>query len=282
MSRSERLRLSDVRSVFRLLGEVRELGAEPRAWRRHMLESLGRTIGMRVGLSGELRFDAGAPVAVPESLVDVGGPDVPNWQGFTRFVASPEASRCPVFATITRWQARGRTVNYRRGRIDRPFDARTWYASELLEHCRAAGLMASLYSQYAVPFGRAAHVIVLNRVRGEAEFTDGQRRLLHLFHAELARLWRLQGRDVPGDLRPRLRQTLDALRAGASEKQVARGLGLSPHTVHNYVKELHRYFGVSSRGELLAQSAIGPGNAFVPALSISVRSPGPPLRPQGS
>ncbi len=126
----------------------------------------------------------GAPVTVPESLVDVGGPDVPNWQGLTRFVASPEASRCPVFATITRWQARGRTVNYRRGRIDRPFDARVWYASELLVHCRAADLEGSLYSQYAVPFGRAAHVIVLNRVRGEAEFTDGQRRLLHLFHAE--------------------------------------------------------------------------------------------------
>jgi DNA-binding CsgD family transcriptional regulator len=29
-------------------------------------------------------------------------------------------------------------------------------------------------------------------------------------------------------------------------------MGLSRHTVHDYVKALHRHFGVSSRGELLA------------------------------
>lgn len=54
-----------------------------------MLESLGRTIGMQVGLSGEMLYDTGIPVPVPESLVDVGGQNVPNWQGLTRFEVSP-------------------------------------------------------------------------------------------------------------------------------------------------------------------------------------------------
>ena len=54
-------------------------------------------------------------------------------------------------------------------------------------------------------------------------------------------------------LSPRLRQTLERLLAGDSEKQIARHLGLSPHTVHVYVKALYRGFGVSSRGELLAR-----------------------------
>lgn len=61
----------------------------------------------------------------------------------------------------------------------------------------------------------------------------------------------------PGDedvgLPPRLRQTLAGLLAGDSEKQVARRLAISPHTVHVYVKSLYRRFGVSSRGELLAR-----------------------------
>lgn len=51
----------------------------------------------------------------------------------------------------------------------------------------------------------------------------------------------------------RLRQTLEALLTGDSEKQVAAKLGLSRHTVHIYVKALYRHFAVSSRGELLAK-----------------------------
>ena len=54
-------------------------------------------------------------------------------------------------------------------------------------------------------------------------------------------------------LSPRLRQTLQHLLAGDSEKQVAGKLGLSRHTVHIYVKSLYRHFEVNSRGELLAK-----------------------------
>lgn len=51
---------------------------------------------------------------------------------------------------------------------------------------------------------------------------------------------------------PRLRQVAQLLAIGLSEKQVALRLRLSIHTVHDYVKQLHRKLGVSSRGELLA------------------------------
>ena len=54
-------------------------------------------------------------------------------------------------------------------------------------------------------------------------------------------------------LPPRIRETLDRILAGDSEKQVASRLGISPHTVHVYMKALHRRFNVSSRGELLAR-----------------------------
>jgi DNA-binding NarL/FixJ family response regulator len=54
-------------------------------------------------------------------------------------------------------------------------------------------------------------------------------------------------------LSPRVRQTLERLLAGDSEKEIATRLGLSRHTVHVYVKTLYRRFEVCSRGELLAR-----------------------------
>jgi DNA-binding CsgD family transcriptional regulator len=58
----------------------------------------------------------------------------------------------------------------------------------------------------------------------------------------------LQGRDLSS-------RQLDVLRLllrGHSEKEVARDLSVSTHTVHTHVKRLYGEFDVSSRGELLA------------------------------
>jgi DNA-binding NarL/FixJ family response regulator len=62
-----------------------------------------------------------------------------------------------------------------------------------------------------------------------------------------------EARRVVGPvLPPRLRRTLDCLLEGEDVKGVARRLGLSRHTVHLYVTDLYKRFGVHSRAELLA------------------------------
>lgn len=53
-------------------------------------------------------------------------------------------------------------------------------------------------------------------------------------------------------LSKRLRETLDGLLGGGSAKEIAADLGLSPHTVQNYIKAVYREYNVNSRGELLA------------------------------
>jgi DNA-binding NarL/FixJ family response regulator len=50
-----------------------------------------------------------------------------------------------------------------------------------------------------------------------------------------------------------VRTTLEHLKTGMSEKEVAAAMQLSPHTVHCYVKRLYRSFGVRSRAELLVR-----------------------------
>jgi DNA-binding NarL/FixJ family response regulator len=57
-------------------------------------------------------------------------------------------------------------------------------------------------------------------------------------------------------LPPRVKQTLECLLRGASEKEVAGMLGISVHTVHTYVKVLYRHLCVRSRAELLVRMLV--------------------------
>ncbi len=61
------------------------------------------------------------------------------------------------------------------------------------------------------------------------------------------------GGDGEAGLSPRLRQTLEGLCEGLAEKEIAARLGLSPHTVHDYVKAVYRHFRVQSRAALVAR-----------------------------
>lgn len=60
-------------------------------------------------------------------------------------------------------------------------------------------------------------------------------------------------RQVVDRLPMRLRQVLNLLLAGDSEKQVAIKMQLSQHTIHRHVGRLYQTFEVSSRGELMAK-----------------------------
>ncbi len=62
---------------------------------------------------------------------------------------------------------------------------------------------------------------------------------------------------APDLLSERERQVLEALVDGLSEKMVAARLGLSPDTVHTYVRRLYEKLQVRSRGELLGKAARG-------------------------
>ena len=64
---------------------------------------------------------------------------------------------------------------------------------------------------------------------------------------------------------PRMRQTLERLLAGDSEKEIAARFGRSRHTIHVYVKKLYHTFGVSSRGELFARMVGASGAGSPPA-----------------
>lgn len=89
-----------------------------------------------------------------------------------------------------------------------------------------------------------------------SELSAESRALLDVFQAGAGHLLQRPahgGGAVYDGLSTRQRATLDCLLRGMSEKEAAIHLGLSPHTVHVYVKALHRAFAVRSRAELISR-----------------------------
>jgi DNA-binding CsgD family transcriptional regulator len=133
---------------------------------------------------------------------------------------------------------------------------RVWYGSKHVNEGRRSSRVDDfIYSTCTLPVG-GAHYLGFHRAWGDRPFPERAAKLVHLVHEELARLWLAAAANgtldpFPG-LTERQRQTLNLLLCGASEKEAARQIDVSPNTVHRFVVALHRHFRVSSRGELLA------------------------------
>jgi DNA-binding CsgD family transcriptional regulator len=283
MGASQRLRLDRVRGVFHLLDEVRDLGDDPPAWHEHMLRGLAGLTGARVALGGTLLGVGEAPLE-PHPVTELGWAGPREQAAYYDWLARREYEHDPLDRIFRPDCRQTQTVDSTR-------ECHTFGSCGTggYEYRRRAGVEHYVMSVTPVPgHEHAVHAFALLRPFGEPTFTPTERGLVQLFHEELARVWRSAEstvvRTVPVARLPRrLSQTLSLLRAGASEKQVALRLGLSAHTAHDYLKALHKRFGVSSRGELLAAAAPPPPlrSSRVPMLAaewLSRRRTDPPAR----
>ena len=254
------MRLREVRAAFRLIGEIREQGDDPAKWRPHMVRRLRKLFRAEVVISSEVHVrpgtgKGGTGKGGTVRVIDVGwgcdGSDGDRvWQIQSEVDAQPDAYMLAVTA----------------GAADDPTGPVPVRPTAPVREGSTFVL-----SQYPLAHLGAIDQLGLHRGFEDGPFTPADHRLARLFHVELGRLWKRdalrRATDPLSDLPPRLAQTLAALQAGCSEKEVSVRLGISPHTVHNYVKALHQRLCVTSRGELLAKAPKATG-AFVPKLSI--------------
>jgi DNA-binding CsgD family transcriptional regulator len=248
-----RIRLRDVRRIFRLLAEVRRLGDEPNDWRPFMVAELLKLFRAEVVISSELYVEPTA-TAGTWLVTDIGwGVDA---TGHTWRIESEDRESDPKVYEIVVGHAPKPGEEAARAEIK---PSRPIYAGGTF-----------VLSSQTLPHINAIDQLGLHRGGDAPRFTPADHRLIRLFHAELGRFWRAdvlhRTRDPNRVLAPRLRQTLDLLVDGLSEKEIANELSISPHTVHNYVKALHQRFKVSSRGELIAAAGLRQ-KQFVPRLS---------------
>jgi DNA-binding CsgD family transcriptional regulator len=252
MARSKRLTVREVREVFRLLGECRELGVDVSAWQRHLAAGLCRITGAQVGLVGEVEYSQRA-YNHPRHVADVGWSCLADRRRVMDFFASELYGRDLSAERFFRiFPLQSRTVS--RKQIIHNSE---WVRSAMFnDFIRPAGLDLRILSKQGFGGGERSMNLVLYSPLGEAPPPERSRRLVHLAQQELGPLLgtTLATAEEPGwsSLPPRWRQTLDCLLNGDSEKQAASRLGISQQTAHQYVKCLYKHFGVSSRSELLA------------------------------
>ncbi len=248
MARSGQLRVEDVQAALRLVGECRDLAYDPQQWGRHMSEGLCRLVGARASNGGEVGLVRSLGILQGATYFDAGF-EPREHDLYLEFLRTYGINRHPLAAAFDT----GRAAFTRRQAIP----DREWYRSVAygeyhremrIDHCLACSLESV--------DKRWFRCIILHRTVGETDFSERQRRLLHLFSAELGRLIGpvlVSAGDPlsPTRLPPRVRETLQCLLDGDSEKQAAARMGLSGETVHQYVKALYRRYRVESRAELL-------------------------------
>jgi DNA-binding CsgD family transcriptional regulator len=257
-----RLQAREIRGIFRLLGEIRELGTHPDAWRNHLARNLCSLIDYKVCICAEQFLSPENPhETYLVGMVDWG------WSGeesksFYRYLSDGEIAQDPLHkATI---QLTHRAFTRRRRDL---VDDEAWYSSPTTINARrSANIDDLIYSRWPIYVRGWGDVILLHRSWGDVPFSARDRLILSFLHRELGRIWKI-GNGLGPELTPRLRQTLELTSQGFSEKEMAQRLGLSAHTVHDFLRRLYRQFGVTNRGELLAHPNCRPVQ-FRPALSI--------------
>lgn len=261
----------DAVRMLRLIGTLAPSRGDPRAWRQELLGGLSELLGAAASASFVLKNingDAAEPAVV--SFFDAGFRHESHLQAFAReFNDAP--FRDPLARACLERFTSQRLTNLTCLRAE-VIDDQLWIADPHVQAYRrptgTGDCMLSL--QRGIERGIVHALLCFKTAAAEAaegsapagprpnqRFTPRDRLVLDTLHRGLEGFYRgeeaAQKLNRAAGLTPRLRQTLEFLLSGDTERQVAIKLSLSVHTVHDYVKALYAHFGVSSRTELLAK-----------------------------
>jgi len=253
---SAALRIADLRAIQTLSHDCRDLGDDAHVWRNRFAEGLSQLV--RLDLVFVVEMD-GLLDGRPQSLgaaewgwhrglnrtgwdaAQVVFQENPGYsEGLNEFFARLAVSEDATFA---RPELIGQPV---------------WQSSVEREFCKAVGIEETAYSFHRIADNPQAHSgILANRATGEKPFSARDTAILAEVQQSFAPL---VGRSLarfaepsPATLPPRVREVLRCMLEGDGDKQIAARLNIRPHTVNQYVKAIHKHFGVSSRAELLAR-----------------------------
>ena len=245
MGKSKHPDVHELRQVYRLVGECRDLGFDCVAWRSHLFESLAEMVGSKFTIGGE-GVDLFGGSGRPTHTVMAGCDGEGEQRLIREFLREHLAGGRPEIFDLDLVSGPFEELTFRRR--DRAGDtrARVEAVADLERELGLGHRMMSLYHIDGPPGSDRHSGIVLQRPRGERDFNDRELMLVELLHRELGPMVyrQLAGGNEPSiqGIAPRYRKVLGCLLDGDSEKQIAGRLDLSKQTVHTYVKAIYRYF----------------------------------------
>jgi DNA-binding NarL/FixJ family response regulator len=258
MGKTFRMRSQDLLAVHRLVGECRELGDDPTLWRHRLCQGFQELVGADVVLPGEISGYLRGPLR-RDGFTDWGlESDSVRDRMLRAYEDSIQtvARRSDAFQVLREAVRRAGAGTFLRRQL---FPDGVWYRSwdsEMLGD--VANVDQSLYVAHPVGGGGDRFMVThMYRAKGCPRFGERERQIAQVLHAEATALvggpLASYADPAPSDLPPRAREVLRRLLEGEGDKQIAKALRLSPHTVNQYVKAIFEHFQVVSRAELLAR-----------------------------
>jgi DNA-binding CsgD family transcriptional regulator len=248
---------TSIHAALRLLSELRDRGADPIEWRRHLAKALKESADSDVTMLVEMETpETGPPqiISTTEYGWENGFSRDPWARAMSDFNADPMAHivfsrflptffRSPVAAAA---------------RHDLVPDTE-WYASHEYNLIHSPGGLDSMaYAGCQLNHYRDRRfLIILNRALGAPGFDALQ---LEIVEALLQQISESVGNSLasidqpsPTQLPTRRREVLDQILKGKMDKEIATDMGIAFDTVRGHVKDLLLFFRVESRAELMAR-----------------------------
>lgn len=252
MKLSQRLRLSDVRDVFRLLTDVRELRHDPRQQEMLIVDAMVKLLDADFGHA--IRYANFRPDrATAVKQVTYGSvQDRTVCAYISEFGRKHDINDDPI-KHVT-WDKAGPVYTTTRAAEIQFKDLRRYKIFE--EMVEPARIHDAMFTFFRYPGSHDTRGYSFVRTLDKPEFTEREKRITHLLCHELYELYllgSLEERNPLDTLPPRLARTAEGLLTGLSQKKIADQYSLSYETVRSYTKELYERLHVSSREELMAK-----------------------------
>lgn len=250
---------SDVRAMVRLIGGVAAIENDQALQRRKLMENLGEMVNADCWLWSMFRLCEPDGGAMTIGLMHGGLGE----KEIAKVAAAETDPKLMKPETPALLELLTTEKHFTRRRVQMVDDA-DWYDHPHTSVYRQDWLDDCIYSIFPVNTQEQIYSgIGLHRKWGNDPFTAREARIVHIITSEVP--W-LHDAAVPGTngegtqrLAPRLRPVLTLLMDGQSRKRIAHNLGLSVHTIGDYIKAIYRHFNVSGRAQLMRHFMAGDG-----------------------
>jgi DNA-binding CsgD family transcriptional regulator len=235
---------ADLTAVMKLFGEIQELPPDRIVRAEHLVRGLAQIVHAQVGIVSEIHnYQSGNQFHI-SPVFDFGWSSAVERSWNMKFFEGDQLDD-PLTNHII--GVSGTVIT--RARVEMLADSEWYRSPNVMELRRRARIDHCIYSNFFTSPGEGMS-LAFHRAWGDRPFTARDVAIVDIVHAN-QQVYALPDRGI-SRFSQRHRQVLDALLAGNSEKQIARKLDISQHTVHFYVKALYESLKVCSRPELMS------------------------------